>query len=77
MNNNNNINVIILDWMIAERELWLKVQEKNTAVKNQEFNKAATILKEQREIETRLPTLEQLHELKKQYQPTTDDTDNG
>lgn len=62
-----NINTTILDWMIAEREMLLKMQVKNEAVRSQDFNKAAVLLEEQREIEKRLPTLEQLHELKKQY----------
>ncbi len=62
-----NINIIILDWMIAEREMLLKIQEKERAVRVQDFKKAATLLEEQREIEKRLPTLEQLHEIKKQY----------
>lgn len=61
----NNINTIILDWMIAEREMLLKLQEKERAVRNQDFEKAGILLKEQIEIEKRLPTLEQLHELKK------------
>lgn len=63
----NNINIIILDWMIAEREMLLKIQEKERAVRIQDFKKASVLLEEQREIEKRLPTLEQLHELKKQY----------
>jgi hypothetical protein len=61
------INVIILDWMIAERELFIKVNEKNIAVRNQDFAKAAQILEEQREIEKRLPTLEDLIEMKNKY----------
>lgn len=61
-----NINLVVLDWMIAERELYLKVNEKNTAVRNQQFDVAAKLLEEQREIEKRLPTMEQLQELKKQ-----------
>jgi hypothetical protein len=63
-----NINLIVLDWMIAERELYLKVNEKNTAVRNQQFDIAAKLLEEQREIERRLPTIEQLKEMKKLYQ---------
>ena len=63
----NNINVIIIDWMIAEREMLLKLQEKERAVRSQDFQKAVTLLEEQREIEKRLPTLEQLHEFKKSY----------
>jgi DNA-binding winged helix-turn-helix (wHTH) protein len=63
-----NINLIVLDWMIAERELYLKVNEKNTAVRNQQFDVAAKLLEEQREIESRLPTIEQLKEMKKLYQ---------
>lgn len=59
------INIVILDWMIAERELWLKLTEKNEAVKGQDFQKAAKLLDEQREIEKRLPTIEQLREMKK------------
>lgn len=62
------INIIILDWMIAEREMLLKLQEKERAVRSQDFQKAAILLEEQREIEKRLPTLEQLYELKKAYQ---------
>jgi hypothetical protein len=61
-----NINIIILDWMIAERELFLKVTEKNAAVRNQQFALAAKLLDEQRAIETRLPTMEQLQKLKKE-----------
>lgn len=61
-----NINLIILDWMIAERELFLKVNEKNAAVRNQEFGLAEKLLEEQREIENRLPTMEQLQNLKKE-----------
>lgn len=61
------INVIILDWMIAERELFIKVNEKNIAVRNQDFVKAAKILEEQREIEKRLPTLEELIDMKNKY----------
>lgn len=60
------INVVILDWMIAERELWIKVTEKNEAVKKQDFQLAAKLLEEQREIEKRLPTLEQLQQMKKE-----------
>ena len=52
--------------MIAERELLLKLNEKNSAVRNQEFALAANLLEEQREIEKRLPTMEQLQEMKKQ-----------
>lgn len=63
-----NINVAIIDWMIAEREWILKVNEKNAAVRNQEFALAANLLKEQREIEKRLPTMEQLQEMKKQIE---------
>lgn len=73
-----NINIIILDWMIAEREMLLKMQEKERAVRSQDFKRAAILLEEQREIEKRLPTLEQLHELKASYQntkPTTNDTE--
>lgn len=66
------INNIILDWMIAEREMLLKLQEKERAVRSQDFKKAATLLEEQREIEKRLPTLEQLQELKKSYNATTE-----
>lgn len=61
-----NINVIILDWMIAERELLLKMNEKNTAVRNQDFALAVRLLEEQREIEKRLPNMEQLQNLKKE-----------
>jgi hypothetical protein len=61
-----NINIIILDWMIAERELFLKVTEKNTAVRSQQFALAAKLLDEQRAIENRLPTMEQLQKLKKE-----------
>lgn len=50
--------------MIAERELFLKVNEKNTAVRNQQFDVAAKLLEEQREIEKRLPTMEQLQQIK-------------
>jgi len=63
-----NINIIILDWMIAERELFLKVNEKNVAVRNQDFKLAGMLLEQQREIEKMLPTMEQLQELKKQIQ---------
>ena len=63
-----NINLIVLDWMITERELYLKVNEKNTAVRNQNFDAAAKLFEEQREIERRLPTIEQLKEMKKLYQ---------
>lgn len=66
-----NINTTILDWMIAEREMLLKLQEKEKAVRSQDFQRAATLLEEQREIEKRLPTLEQLQELKLYYQNTT------
>jgi hypothetical protein len=62
----NNINLTIINWMIAERELFLKVNEKNTAVRNQDFALAAKLLEEQREIEQRLPSMEQLRELKKE-----------
>lgn len=70
-----NINTIILDWMIAEREMLLKLQEKEKAVRSQDFQRAATLLEEQREIEKRLPTLEQLQELKSYYKdnPTTNE----
>lgn len=66
-----NINTTILDWMIAEREMLLKLQEKEKAVRSQDFQRAATLLEEQREIEKRLPTLQQLQELKLYYQNTT------
>jgi hypothetical protein len=60
-----NINLTIINWLIAERELLLKLNEKNVAVRNQEFGLAAKLLEEQREIEQRLPTMEQLQEFKK------------
>jgi hypothetical protein len=63
-----NINLIVLDWMIAERELLFKINEKNAAVRNQEFALAAKILEEQREIEKRLPTIDQLRQMKKDIQ---------
>jgi hypothetical protein len=50
--------------MIAERELLLKMNEKNAAVRTQDFRLAATLLEEQRAIEKRLPNMEQLQELK-------------
>jgi hypothetical protein len=59
-----NINLIIINWMIAERELFLKVNEKNAAVRNQDFALAAKLLEEQRAIEKRLPNMEQLQEMK-------------
>ena len=62
-----NINLIVLDWMIAERELFMKVSQKNEAVRNQDFERASKLLTEQREIERRLPTIEQLSEMKKLY----------
>lgn len=62
-----NINIVILDWLIAERELFLKVNEKNNAVRNQDFEEASKLLSEQREIEKRLPTIEQLTEMKNSY----------
>lgn len=65
-----NINITILEWMIAEREAFVKMREKNEAVRQQDFNKAAVLLEEQIAIEKRLPTLEQLQELKKYYQNT-------
>jgi hypothetical protein len=61
-----NINLIILDWMIAERELFLKVNQKNAAVRNRDFGLAAKLLEEQRAIEERLPTMEQLQNMKKE-----------
>jgi len=61
-----NINIIVIDWLIAERELFLKVSEKNAAVRNQDFVLASKLLEEQREIEKRLPTMEQLQQLKKE-----------
>lgn len=64
----NNINITILEWMIAEREMLLKLQEKERAVRSQDFNKAVILLEEQRAIEKRLPTFEQLQELKTYYQ---------
>lgn len=67
------INVTILDWMIAEREMLLKLQEKERAVRSQDFKRAAQLLEEQREIEKRLPTLEQLQELKESYIKTSSD----
>lgn len=62
------INIVIIDWMIAERELWLKMQEKNEAVKRQDFQQASKLLEEQREIEKRLPTVELLQEMKNKLQ---------
>lgn len=61
-----NINITIINWLIAEREMILKINEKNKAVRNQEFALAVKLLEEQREIESRLPTMEQLQEMKKQ-----------
>ena len=61
-----NINLSIIDWMIAERELLFKINEKNAAVRNQDFALAAKLLEEQREIEKRLPTMEQLQEMKRE-----------
>jgi hypothetical protein len=59
-----NINTIIINWMIAEREWIIKVNEKNAAVRNQDFALAAKLLEEQQAIEERLPTMKQLQELK-------------
>lgn len=62
-----NINIVILDWLIAEREVLLKMREKELALRNQDFMKASILLQEQREIEKRLPTIEQLTEMKNSY----------
>ena len=60
------INIIILDWLIAERECIELVNKKHTAVRNQEFAKAAEILEQQHEVEKRIPTSDQLKELREQ-----------
>ncbi len=67
----NDINTTILDWMIAEREFFLAVNAKNNAVRNQDFEEASKLLEKQREIEKRMPTMEQLQELKLYYQNNT------
>lgn len=67
----NDINTTILDWMIAEREFFLIVNAKNNAVRNQNFEEAGKLLEKQREIEKRMPTMEQLQELKLYYQNNT------
>lgn len=61
-----NLNTIIIDWLIAEREFFLIVNQKNAAVRNQDFDLASKLLEEQRQIEKRLPTMEKLQEMKKQ-----------
>lgn len=66
-----NINTTILDWLIAEREFFLIVNAKNNAVRNQNFEEAGRLLEKQREIEKRMPTMEQLQELKLYYQNHT------
>jgi hypothetical protein len=73
---NGNINLMIVNWMIAEKELFLKIEEKNEAVRNQKFALAAKLLEQQHDIESRLPTLEQLHKLKKQIIAAKEE-DNG
>jgi uncharacterized protein YqgQ len=58
------INVMILDWLIAEREVIELINLKNAAVRSQQYAEAAKILEQQREVEKRIPSSDQLKELR-------------
>ena len=58
------INIKLLDFLIDLIELQEVIQEKNSAVRKQEFNEATNILEKQRAIEGRILTSAQLKELR-------------
>jgi len=59
-----NINIRILDHLITLFEIDQVVAEKTKAVRDQRFADAATILEQQRALEQRLLTVEELKELR-------------